>query len=67
MAETTASNEYPSKEMEIGQEAKDSSISDPEHATVKDTDEVDAMAIPAFMITNKWQTPRQQVGTQAWC
>jgi hypothetical protein len=55
MAETTASNEYPSKEMEIGQEAKDSSISDPEHATVKDTDEVDAMAIPAFMITNKWQ------------
>jgi hypothetical protein len=55
MAETTANSEYPSKEMEIGQEAKDSSISDPENIVVKDMGEVDAMAIPAFMITNKWQ------------
>jgi hypothetical protein len=53
MTETTANSEYASKEMEIGQEAKDSPISDPENAAVKDTDEIDAMATPAFMITNK--------------
>jgi hypothetical protein len=55
MTETTANSEYASKEMEIGQEAKDSPISDPENAAVKDTDEIDAMATPAFMIINKWQ------------
>jgi hypothetical protein len=55
MAETSVNNEYPSKKMEIGQEAKDSSISDPENVAIKDVGEVDAMAIPAFMITNKWQ------------
>jgi hypothetical protein len=55
MAETTANSEYPSKETEIGQEAKDISISDPENVAIKDVGEVDAMAIPAFMITNKWQ------------
>jgi hypothetical protein len=55
MAETSVNNEYPYKEMEIGQEAKDSSISDPENVAIKDVGEVDAMAIPAFMITNKWQ------------
>lgn len=35
MTETTANSEYPSKEMEIGQEPKDSSISDPENAGLK--------------------------------
>jgi hypothetical protein len=54
MADTAVNNEYPSKEMEIGQEAKDSSISDPENVAIKDVGE-DSMAIPAFMITNKWQ------------
>ena len=55
MAEMAANSEYPSKEMETGQEAKDCSISDPENVAAEEMGEVDAMAIPAFMITNKWQ------------
>ena len=44
-----------SKTLEAGHEVKSSSLDDPENGAVDEIGEVDAMAIPSFMVKNRWQ------------
>jgi hypothetical protein len=55
MAETTIDNERASKDLGIDHEAKRGWTSDPEEVAMEEVGEMDAIAIPDHLITNKWQ------------